>query len=149
MLDAHPAIATMAEARRRALPLHVSLILLGGGLATPILNTAAAIVWAAVMVGLTIADCELYRRLERDEISATPLALAGWGVLLGCVFVFLPGALALAGPWGFATTALVTAIALARSPARAVIWDNAFWLRRALTRLHDAMPRTPRQALQG
>ncbi|MEQ1617271.1 MAG: ATP-binding protein [Terricaulis sp.] len=112
MPNPRSALAMAADARRRELPITIALAILVGGVGAAILQQNLAVAWAALMTAILIADAELYRRAECNEL---PRAIAGrlalWTTTTASAYAILPIALALDGAGAGLAAAMVLLIA--------------------------------------
>lgn len=115
MLDAR-SLAAAAETRRREFPVSVALIILTGGIGAAVLESGAAVGWAALVSLLLFADAEIYRWLEQRELApefrkASFALLCAWSATASCIFASLPAALVVDGAGAALTAAMVLLIA--------------------------------------
>ena len=108
------ALASTADTRRRELPAACALALLTGGLGAAITGEGFAVLWAALMALLLIADAEIYRRLDAREAPLGPRVIVGlsaWTLVHSAFYSSLPAALWFDGEPAGAAAAMVLWVA--------------------------------------
>jgi|CXWL01.1.fsa_nt_gi signal transduction histidine kinase/CheY-like chemotaxis protein len=112
MPNLRSALSMAADARRRELPIAIALTILVGGVGAAILQQNLAVGWAALIAATLMADAEIYRRAENNEL---PLAIANrlgvWSAVIASAYTSLPIALALDGAGAGLAAAMVLLIA--------------------------------------
>ena len=102
------AIAEATEVRRRDLPVSIALLLFIGGVGAAVLSSSLAVVWAAALSLLLIADLHLHRLIDAANAPPRVAFVIGWNMALACIFAALPLALWIDG----APAAMAAAFAL-------------------------------------